>query len=73
MCVYCGNDSPPYCIVHHTEYGIFTQVHVYIQEKRLTAFRTGFLNNEESESCLLYVKHLLVHLFIPTKYESDEE
>ena len=31
----------------------------------------GFLNNEESELSLLHVKHLLVLLFIPTKYGSN--
>ena len=30
-----------------------------------------FLNNEESELTLLHVKHLLVLLFMPTKYDSN--
>ena len=42
------------------------------QEKGLTAFWIGLLNNEESELSLLHIKkHLLVLLFILTKYESN--
>ena len=35
------------------------------------ALWSGFLNNEGSELSLLHGKHLLVVLFIPTKYKGN--